>query len=495
MDQPGFIGGSAGSRLAHPGGMLFAAAPFLIAAIVSGAGDVPQQQPSSSGDGRVALMRALERLMTTGEPRDVAHDDGELLQEAVTELIRRGDAEVERLAARAAAPIVVRVLRPVASIQSLPTLDVAASNVLTLDRPVPYTARIEGALDGGNFIPIAEVSSGGHGGARIDTVFPRLGTAPGFHRIRLRARIAFAPRDGRQKAWTERRDLPSVSYALYDETTTTQTDARAFLFSQLGMTAQFFDPQLPAIPLGLWLEQTLRPRAGSDGPSIMWLMQFCDERTSEAGAAPRTGLLCAVGYFGPRGVIAQVWFRTGRIDATREGFTWMREEPRFEGISMRESGADVGPLSSLPNLLDTSSETRPRGDVTIAPEDIVITPTGSTTASVTVTMRNAGDVALHRTLVDIAAAHSTTDSGLMRRFVVDIPARGSTNITLPVVFPAGYGVVAVTAMQATEHGTFADWVSVDPTPEDAAAFRIFNVQGAPPGYVHTIREACGCRGW
>ena len=31
------------------------------------------------------------------------HDDGELLQEAVTEAIRRGDAEMERLAARAAA--------------------------------------------------------------------------------------------------------------------------------------------------------------------------------------------------------------------------------------------------------------------------------------------------------------------------------------------------------------------------------------------------------
>ena len=268
-----------------------------------------------------------------------------------------------------------------------------------------------------------------------------------------------------------------------------------FCIGHLAATAQHFDSGLPAIPIGQWLEQTLRPRVGADGPSIVWMMQFCDERTSEAGIGPRTGPLCSVGYFGPRGVIGQVWFRTGRISETGDGFAWEREQPAFEGLSMHDLGADVGPLSGLPALLDADAASRPRGDVSIAPNDIVITPAGGGSGSATITMRNQGDVALHRVFIDVVVAAQPTDRGVVRHFVVDIPAHGSTDVELPVIFPAGYGVVAVSAMQATEHGTFADWMSVDPTPEDAVAFRIFNVQAAPAGYVNTIRESCGCRGW
>ena len=469
---------------------------LFVAGILSTGGGV-LRPASSSGDGRTALVHALERLIATGEPHDVGHDDGELLQESVDDAIRRGDAQIERLATRAATPLVVRVARPVASVQAPPSLDINASSVLKLARPAEYTARIEGSVDGGRFVQLATVKSGANSNARIDTgPARRRALAPGFHHISLRARLRFTPPDGQATEWTETRDLPSVAYAVYDENVKDPADARAFLFGHLVATAQHFDAQLPAVPLGRWVEQTLRPRVGPDRPSIVWVMQFCDERTSEAGTAPRTGSLCSVGYFGPRGVIGQLWFRTGRISETQNGFAWERELPIFEGISMHEGGADLGALSALSDLLDAVSESRPRGDVSIAPNDIVITAGAGTSGSATITLRNQGDVALHRVFVDVAvAAQPTDDGGRSRHFVIDIPARGSTDVTLPVIFPAGYGVVAVTAMQATEHGTYSDWMSFDPTPEDAVAFRIFNVQAAPAGYLNIIREACGCRGW
>ena len=470
-------------------------APFLVAAALSTAAGV-SQQTSSPGDGRVALVTALERLLTTGEPRDVAHDDGELLQEAVSDAIRRGDVEIERLAMRAAAPIVVRVSRPVASVQSLPALDIDASVVLKLARPVAYEAQILASVDGSELVPIGSVKSGARGGGRIDTGLPRSAAAPGFHRITLRARVAFVPRDERLTPWTETRELPDVAYALYDENSRNHADVRAFLLAHLGASAQHFDSQLPDVTLATWLERTLRPRAGTDGPFMIWQVQFCVERTSESGTAPRTGPLCTVGYFGARGVIAALWFRTGRIDSTQDGMTWTAEEPSFQAISMRESGDDLGPLSSFPDLLDRDAASRPRGDVSIAPDDIVITPGDrANAASVTITMRNQGDAPVHRVFVNVAVAHNTTDRGFARSFVIDIPARGARDITLPVVFSAGYGVVAVLAMQLTEHGTFADWAAFDPSPDDAVAFRVYNGQAAPPGFVDAVRGACSCRGW
>ena len=172
---------------------------------------------------------------------------------------------------------------------------------------------------------------------------------------------------------------------------------------------------------------------------------------------------------------------------------WQTQEPRFEGISMHEAGADVGPLSALPALLDASSESRPRGNVSIAPNDIVITPVGDAAGSTTITLRNQGDVALHRVFVDVAVAQNPTDRGTQSPAWFMTSAHGATDITLPsAYFPGGFcGVVLVLAMQLAQHRTFPDWSSYDPTPEDAVAFRVFNVPGAPPNYVNTIREGCG----
>jgi len=473
--------------------MRLAAVPLLLTTLASSVGAVPQQ-PSSSGDGRVALLRGLERLMVTGEPRDVAHDDGELLQQAVTDAIQHGDTEVERLAVRAASPIVVRTTRLLGTVQSPPALEIVATPILTLPNAIPYQGEIDASVDGERSIPVTEIKSGGRAEVRLDVPFPRVAGMPGFHRVALRARLTFSSRDARVTPWTETRELPSVSYAVYDESSTATNDARAFLFGHLRVSARHFDADLPDVPLARWLDRTLRPRVEKGEPTTHWMAQFCDERTSEAGSRPRAGAVCAVGYFGPSGVIVQLWFRTGRIDVTEEGLVWVPEEPTFQAISMHEGGSDMGRLSNLPTLLNTSAESRARGDVSVTPADIIITGEG-TGGSATITLRNQGSVTLRRVLVNIAVAQNPADRGFSRSFVVDVPANGSEDITLPVAFPAGYGVVVAMAMQISEHGTFPGWSSFDPTPEDAVAFRVFNAKGAPPGFVNTIREECGCRGW
>src|SRR5215204_4134370 len=68
---------------------------------------------------RGALITALEALIATGEPRHTDHDAGQWLQFAVDEAIARGDREIERLAIRAASPLVAFVTPPVSSTREL----------------------------------------------------------------------------------------------------------------------------------------------------------------------------------------------------------------------------------------------------------------------------------------------------------------------------------------------------------------------------------------
>ena len=92
----------------------------------------------TNGGERARLVAALERLITTGEPRHTNHDEGEWLQHAVDEAIGRGDRGIERLAIRAAAPIVARVSRLAAAHPELVELELnpvlaGPAGVLALD--------------------------------------------------------------------------------------------------------------------------------------------------------------------------------------------------------------------------------------------------------------------------------------------------------------------------------------------------------------------------
>ena len=79
-----------------------------------------------------------------------------------------------------------------------------------------------------------------------------------------------------------------------------------------------------------------------------------------------------------------------------------------------------------------------------------------------------------------------------RMFVVDLPARGSTDVKLQTMFPLGYGVISVMAMQLDAHTRF-EILTSDPTPEDSCAIRIVNPQFVQARYLASIGEANGCR--
>ena len=73
----------------------------------------------SPGTPRGRLAAALESLIANGPRGHTTHDDGEWLQLAVTDAIRRGDTAIERLAVRAASPLTARIISPVSSVESV----------------------------------------------------------------------------------------------------------------------------------------------------------------------------------------------------------------------------------------------------------------------------------------------------------------------------------------------------------------------------------------
>src|SRR6266545_3013942 len=121
----------------------------LLACLVSAAPAAGQVSDQDSN--RSAVIAALETLMATGEPRHTDHDEGQRLQLAVDAALSRGDAEIERLAVRAATPLIASVTRPVNAIHDLPSIEFSANNVLRVRRPVAYSARMFASIDGGDF--------------------------------------------------------------------------------------------------------------------------------------------------------------------------------------------------------------------------------------------------------------------------------------------------------------------------------------------------------
>ncbi len=62
--------------------------------------DPARAQTPNSEPHRDALIGALEALIATGAPGQTSHDEGEWLQLAVDDAIRRGDTDIERIAIR-----------------------------------------------------------------------------------------------------------------------------------------------------------------------------------------------------------------------------------------------------------------------------------------------------------------------------------------------------------------------------------------------------------
>jgi hypothetical protein len=446
---------------------------------------------------RRALIAALESLIATGEPRHITHDEGQWLQLAIDDAIARGDREIEMLAIRAASPLTASITRPVSSARDLPAISFDASAVLRVKRAIPYTARVFASIDGGEFVAVRALRSGSGEGGRVDTVLSDAAARPGFHVVRLRAELTFGTGADGAPSWTESRTLQPLVYAVYDPVADSGAAIRALVYGPASTPVRELDPLLGDEPFAAWLSGVLSARRGDRDSGPDWLSQYCDERTGEAGTKSAPTAICAVVYFQSRGEIGQIWFRTADIREAAHGIEWIpAAPPRFEGLVVLQSAPESQRLSSLPSLLDTAAPSRPVGDISVLPGDIVVTPIAlqpGELADVAITVRNIGAGDLHKAVVNVAWGADPTVRGSSRQFVVDVPAQGSAELKLQVLFPNGYGFVLAHAMQVSEHSPHESFTP-DPTPHNACAARIVNARLAPARYTESllIEAAGGC---
>src|SRR6476620_1051312 len=116
-------------------GSIVIASLIVLKVALSATQDVRPSEPT-----RERVIAALEKLLVTGEPRHTSHDDGQWLQMEVNAAIARGDAEVTRLAQRAAIPLIASARTPVSPIGVNPPVMIEMPAILTLPMPVAYHA-------------------------------------------------------------------------------------------------------------------------------------------------------------------------------------------------------------------------------------------------------------------------------------------------------------------------------------------------------------------
>ena len=447
-------------------------------------------RPSASTRDRV--IAALNKLMITGEPRHTSHDEGQWLQTEVSAAVTRGDAEITRLAQRAAVPLLAGVHTPVSLLGFNPPLTIEMPPVLTLPTVVAYRADLFASVDGGDLVPAGTVSSVKRSGS-LDWSLLQSAKKTGPHHIRLRAHIIYE----RSTLSAETRDLPEIVYAIYDPEAEPRFDARFYISSAKGVSARRLDATLPDVPFATWLHDVVAPYSDKKAVEEPWRISYCDELYVEGGLPPRRRDLCTVAYVTFRGGWGEIWLRTGRIELTDREVRWLAEGPTVEAIRLREPECrEVSDgLSALPALLAAGRSSWPSADLSVAPEDISVTRT-ATSVHIAAVIRNSGNANTHGAEIMIGAVKSAADRGINRSFVVDVPRGGTAEIKLSLPFSAPYGAVLVQVMQISEHTPHDSW-SPDPTPDDAVAFRIIGPQRAPKEFAASLVEQCGpiCRGF
>jgi hypothetical protein len=439
---------------------------------------------------RAAVIVALERLIRTGEPHHNDHREGEWLQRVVNEGYSRKDGEIMRLAQRAAVTLVPFATDPVGPVSAVPVLYVRKVDWLKVPSVSRYQADVFASWDGGELL---KVEPRWQSQGSINHAAPPAAKRPGFHRVRLQARIVLeGPADS---AVAETRELGEIVYALYDPAEE-EEDARVFVFSPARVSAREFDSALPEFPLTDWLNGTLLPFGGRSDPDRDWKSTYCDARTRPGAAVAQDNTLCTIAYFSMNAGFGELWFRTGRVERGEGAVRWIPERPSFQALRLH-GGQNTAhlTLSALPGLLAEPPERWPTGDVSVVPDDIIVAPAPGI-VRFEATVRNSGALDLHGVNITVAAATSERERGELRSFVRDIPAGGEARIEGTIALPGPYGAVVVLAMQVGEDSPHDFWIP-DPTPDDAVAYRIVNPRHAPQDYAARIRNQCApaCRGY
>lgn len=450
---------------------------------------------------REQLIEALERVIATGEPHHGTHDEGDLLQRALDRSLQQSDFELEEVATRASALVLGTVMRPVVASDQTPPLRVGARVAFKLPHPITYSADIFGSLDGEQPVFLGRVESGQES-FNLGQSLPLSARWPGPHHVRLQARIVFHDSDTARAPDPEWRNLQELVYAVYDGTVDRAGDARLFIYSPRYVSAQRFDRRLPDMPFEYWLNTVITSRGSEPLDDLYWSSHFCTERTQEPGMAPRRLDLCAVLHFQIGYTVWQLWIRTGRIAFTADAVHWLATPPAFEAFRLVQGGTTESlDLSELERLLDAPADERPAApDASIAPEDVVITPVPGkpNTVTVTATFRNKGQTNLYGAYIEIIAgdfAEPTT----IRRFLRDIPRRGSVAIEAEVVVPKGYGMALFQITPSLSD--YSPWIFPpdDPQGDDLLAYRFIRPERAPPKEMASVKawlcNASKCRGY
>lgn len=434
---------------------------------------------------RARIIEALERLLETGGPRQVSHDEGAWLQAEVDRAFVVNDVEIMRLAQRATAPVVARVSAPASATNEPLQLMIVTSRVLQLRTPVDQDVELWATVDGDEQVRLGALAL--DRGESFDTLLPVTAKRAGLHHLGITAQVTFHGRSGLE---TEMRQLPDIVYARYDPSAKGGIDAGVFISQAATVSARRLDASLPAVRFESWLSRIVTSRGGEfDGGQ--WRTAYCEERIVEAGATPSRRAICAVAEFIAMGAKGSIWIRTGRLEGTGADVRWIAERPVFEGMRLRER--EFESLAPLAALLSTPPDEWPSGDVSVAPEEMAISVNRGT-VHLNAIVRNNGSQALRGVALSVSIG-TGADRGFTRQLVIDVAPFGSKTIDLELPLVDRYAAVVLLALQGTEHAPFESWAP-DPTPGDGVAFRVVNPRQAPRGYVDWVKKQCGpCRGF
>ena len=193
------------------------------------------------------------------------------------------------------------------------SIGIGSRQVLKVPRPLPFEAIIYVSVNGRDYAETGTLNSSK--GSTVTATLPDYALAPGAHHVPVRARMMFS--GPQSQRWTEERQLPDITYAVYDPREP-GGGAAPLLLAPAATSAPALDPDLPDVPIRTWLVGILE-RAEAKRP-VDWLMHYCVERTRKIVSPPTNGGdMCAVAYFEAKGDVFRAWFRTGSFRFTEAG--------------------------------------------------------------------------------------------------------------------------------------------------------------------------------
>lgn len=455
--------------------------------------------PARAQSADAELFAALERLRDTGQPVHTDHDEGELLQ---WELDRRlpGNPDLLRAARRAAAPITAQLAPPISSPGDLPAVSISSRTILQRPASERYAATIAVSVDGGEWLELCDVRPDASCGRNLESV-PGLRVGPGFHELAVQARIRHEDGD------TETRTLPSLAFAVADRSPARpRDDPSAFLGSAVALSTRALSGALPEMSLGAWLESLRTSDVKVD--TILWRSAWCGLGIRSELAETDMRQLCAVAMVaaGRPGPVGEIWIRVGSVEPADGRIHWQLSEPSLERVLVRiDRSISLPSIDLLPVLLREPQTHWPAADVSIDPVDITFEPLeisgagaqgSARTYLARAIVRNQGDAPASGLTFTLMTG-SREDRLILRRFVRDVPARGTVELHQRVTVPAGYGWLLLHALPLSDHAPSGEW---DPIGDLhlAMSFRVVNPDLAPPGFARWIADrfcAHQCRGF